>query len=164
MSNALKEKRIFNLTVKHSLTSLEAIEQSGQITAEVQENLEHFKSHIIPSGHGEIEYEATYFHFAPPKRTGPVEDIIRMIISEDPQDPWEPAALEHLLAFGKQHPTEQELRDIYAPGTKIERSGDNPPLIARLSFITEFDSRRISLLWWKSGMFDQTFLAVRRKK
>ncbi|MEI6552967.1 MAG: hypothetical protein WCO09_00180, partial [bacterium] len=56
------------------------------------------------NGEGQVEFEDTIFHF---DRSISSEDAVAQIIAADLENPWEPAKIENLLAYGAKNPEEQ---------------------------------------------------------
>lgn len=65
-------------------------------------------------GEGTAEYEAKLFDF---DRSISSEAAVRKIRAADRANPWEPARIEHLLAFGAKHPDEECRYPIVALGS-----------------------------------------------
>ena len=76
---------------------------------------------IPMDGTGTVHVEAMLFHF---DRFVSSEDAIKAINTEDPENPWEPAKIEHLLSFGVKHPDGQRTYPILGLGSVAEVAED----------------------------------------
>lgn len=107
-------------------------------------------------GEGVVEYEFRYFHF---NRNVSSETAVDLIKREDVENPWYPAKLEHLLAFGENFPEEQRKFPIVALGSVGLVLGDrNVPCLH-----LDGSERSLYLLWWDGdwlGLY--RFLAFRK--
>jgi hypothetical protein len=102
-------------------------------------------------GQGIEQFEAKVFHF---DRTMSSEAVVEAIKA----DGWEPAQIEHLLAFLEKFPEEQRKYPIIALGSVAKVGGDRGvPCLYR-----GVDERSLGLGWW-DGVWDgpSRFLAVR---
>ncbi|MDO8510509.1 MAG: hypothetical protein Q7S15_02705 [bacterium] len=108
-------------------------------------------------GKGTVELEAKLFHF---NRDIPSsEEGVRLITEDDREHPWEPAKIEHLLAFGEKYPEEQCKYPIIALGSVGEVGGYRcVPVLYR-----DGVGRGLSLHYW-DGLWSASyrFLAVRK--
>lgn len=107
-------------------------------------------------GTGIVRFEPKVFHF---NRFITSQDAIRAIKAADRQNPWEPAKIEHLLAFGATHPEEQRGGPVIGLGSVAGVDGDR-----HVPFLDRNDARRgLDLIWWDGGWDgDYRFLAVRK--
>jgi hypothetical protein len=69
---------------------------------------------------GIVQFEPKIFHF---DRYISSEDAVAAIKTDDPQNPWEPAKIEGLLAYGEKHPEEQRRYPIIGLGSVAEIDG-----------------------------------------
>ena len=109
-------------------------------------------------GEGQVEFEDTIFHF---DRSISSEDAAAQIIAADPENPWEPAKIENLLAYGAKTPEEQRKFPIVGLGSVGEVLG------ARfVPFLSWYDSGRFLYLYYWRGVWFVCFrfLAVRKVK
>ncbi len=107
-------------------------------------------------GTGRAEFEYTIFHF---DRNMSSEDAVKEIVAADAENPWEPAKIENILAYGAKNPEEQRKFPIVGLGSVGRVFG------ARyVPFLGRFDSGRLLYLgWWGFGWdADVRFLAVRK--
>lgn len=105
-------------------------------------------------GEGVVEYEFRCFYWS---RNVSSQTAVSLIIEEDVENPWEPAKIEHLLAFGTAFPDEQF--PIVALGTARRVIGRRV-----VPYLDGDDSeRRLDLYWW-DVVWDSRcrFLAVRK--
>ena len=72
-------------------------------------------------GEGVVQYQATLFHF---DRRISSEDAVAAIKADDRQNPWEPAKIEGLLAYGAKNPEEQRRYPIVGLGSVVRVLGD----------------------------------------
>jgi len=110
------------------------------------------------NGTGCVEYEARLFVF---ERGVSSEDAEKAIRDADPVNPWEPAKIEHLLAFGAKYPDAQREHPIIALGSvsanKVFGHRNVPYLYRRVT------GRSLHLDWWGNGWHPfYRFLAVRK--
>ena len=107
-------------------------------------------------GVGRAEFEARLFHFDHGSSSDGAVDAIK---NADPADPWEPAKIEHLLAFGAKFPEEQRKYPIVALGSVVLPDGPR-----HVPYLYKDDSRRhLHLTWWALDWPDDArFLAVRK--
>jgi hypothetical protein len=105
-------------------------------------------------GLGIVQFEARLFHFDREISSGKAIESITCNAS------WEPAKIEHLLAFGATYPEEQRQYPIIALGSVAGVSGDRDvPDLDRLGA-----ERDLDLGWWDGGWDgDDRFLAVRKQ-
>ena len=103
-------------------------------------------------GDGTQQFEAKLFHF---NRNVSSEQAVEAIKA----DGWEPAQIEHLLAFGEKFPEEQRKYPIIALGSVARVGGDrHVPCLSRGGA-----RRRLRLGWWDVDWYDDyRFLAVRK--
>jgi hypothetical protein len=106
-------------------------------------------------GASTVQVDAKLFQF---DRNISSENVVEAIKTADPENPWVPAAIEHLLAFGASGPDEQRRYAIVALGSVAEIHGER--------FVPYLDvddrSRLLNLYWWDdvwNGVV--RFLAVR---
>jgi hypothetical protein len=107
-------------------------------------------------GSGVVELETKVFHF---DRYISSEDAVAAIKADDKANPWEPAPIEALLAYGAKHPDEQRRYPIIALGSVAGvRGGRSVPVLNRYGA-----ERGLLLSWWGRGWYDDCrFLAVRK--
>ncbi len=107
-------------------------------------------------GEGIVEYEFKYVH---PNQAVSSETAVDLIKKEDSENPWEPAKVEHLLAFGAAFPDEQRKFPIVGLGSVGEVGDDR-----RVPCLYRYDSRRVLYLyWWDYDWYSgYRFLAVRK--
>lgn len=108
-------------------------------------------------GKGKVEFEDTIFHF---DRDISSEDAVKEILAADPKNPWEPAKIENILAYGAKNPEEQRKFPIVGLGSVGEVDGSRyvPYLYRSVS------ERYLNLRWWDDGWnADCRFLGVRKK-
>jgi hypothetical protein len=107
-------------------------------------------------GRGIVKLEAKVFHF---NRELSSEDAVTLIRAHDGMNPWEPARVEHLLAYDAQNSNEGA-NLILALGHRDEVIGHR-----RVACLGKRGSRRLLyFLWWVFDWDnDHRFLAVRRK-
>jgi hypothetical protein len=108
-------------------------------------------------GKGKVEFEDTIFHF---DRDISSEDAVKEILAADPKNPWEPAKIENILAYGAKNPEEQRKFPIIGLGSVGGVRGDR-----RVPYLHGNASKRsLYLLWWVDdwGAFYR-FLGVRKK-
>ncbi len=143
---------IFHLTVDYGKSLAEMIAPghydwtNGDITAK----------RFPVSGEGLIEFEARYFHF---DRNISSEDAIKEIESEDTENPWIPAKIEHTLSHGATFPEEQRKFPIIGLGSvALVFGGRHVPYLSLGGA-----ERRLRLIWFGGvwGPFCR-FLAVRK--
>ncbi len=141
-----------SLTVNYDL-SLEAMIQSGRydwvnsdITAE----------RFPLNGIGTQKFEYKLFYFG---RDISSKKVVYAIETEDKCNPWSPAKIEHLLAFGVQKPEEQRKYPIVGLGSVCEVRGHR-----RVAFLgRDAVERNLRLSWWDGAWpGDWRFLAVRK--
>ena len=103
-------------------------------------------------GKGVEQFEAKLFHF---NRNVSSEQAVEAIKA----DGWEPAQIEHLLAFGEKYPEEQRKYPIIALGSVARVGGHRRvPCLHRRGA-----ERYLYLRWWDYGWFGYfRFLAVRK--
>lgn len=103
------------------------------------------------------QFETKLFHI---NRYTSAEDAVTAIKNDDPQNPWEPAKIEHLLAFGAKYPEEQRQHTIIALGSVAEVVGSR-----FVPFLDGYDGakRYLALDWWGGAWIGAfRFLAVRK--
>lgn len=107
-------------------------------------------------GIGIVQFEPKIFHF---DRDISSEDAIEAIRADDRQNPWEPAKIEGLLAYGAKNPEEQRKYPIIGLCSVAEVDGDRSvPCLGRSSA-----ERGLGLAWWGAGWAGYCrFLAVRK--
>lgn len=108
-------------------------------------------------GEGKVEFEDTIFHF---DRDISSEDAVKEILAADSKNPWEPAKIENILAYGAKNPEDQRKFPIVGLGSVGEVDGDR-----YVSCLSGSDSgRRLYLSWWGGGWGARCrFLGVRKK-
>ncbi len=110
-------------------------------------------------GEGKAEYETKLFQF-----DGNIssENAVIKIKEFDPANPWEPAKIEHLLAFGSKYPDEQRKHPILALG-----SVGNPTFFGKRNvpyLYRRVTGRSLHLDWWSNEWHPfYQFLAIRKK-
>jgi len=106
-------------------------------------------------GTGNVQYEPKVFHF---DRYISSEDAVAAIKADDRQNPWEPAKIEGLTAYGTKNPEEQRQYPIIGLGSVAEVGGDRGvPGLGRSGA-----RRSLGLYWWGGGWGGRCrFLAVR---
>ena len=108
-------------------------------------------------GKGKVEFEDTIFHF---DRSISSEDAVKEIIAADSKNPWEPAKIENILAYGAKNPEEQRKYPIVGLGSVGEVFGGRYVL----SLDGRGSERSLSLSWWVGGWYAFCrFLGVRKK-
>jgi len=110
------------------------------------------------TGAGQAEFEARLFNF---ERGISSEDAEKGIREADHANPWEPAKIEHLLAFGAKYPEAQRANPIIALGsvtaTPVFGHRSVPYLYRRVT------GRSLHLDWWGNGWHPfYRFLGVRK--
>ncbi|MEH2551643.1 hypothetical protein V1283_008288 [Bradyrhizobium sp. AZCC 2262] len=95
------------------------------------------------------------FHFG---RDISSKDAVAAIKADDPHTPWEPARIEHLLAFGAAYPDEQRQYPIIGLGSVAKVFG-----IRHVPDLNWLDAKRFLVLsWWGVDWIGYCrFLAVR---
>jgi hypothetical protein len=83
-------------------------------------------------GNGQVEFEDTLFHF---DRNISSEEAVKLIVAADTKNPWEPAKIENVLAYGAKNPEEQRKYPIIGLGSVCEVRGDR-----RVPDLRRFDS------------------------
>lgn len=108
-------------------------------------------------GEGRVDFEVKLFHFGRSISSG---DAVAQIVAADPENPWEPAKAEHLLAFGEKFPDEQRKYPIIGLGSVGEVFGGGRLVLC----LCGGSSRRgLDLPWFDVGWDgDYRFLAVRK--
>jgi hypothetical protein len=107
-------------------------------------------------GTGVAQFETKVFHF---DRYISSDDAVAATTADDKSNPWEPAKIEVLLAYGTKNPDEQRQYPIIALGSVAEIGADhNVPYLDRSGA-----ERVLRLYWWGRYWNDRCrFLAVRR--
>ncbi len=109
-------------------------------------------------GEGLVNYEVRLFEF---NEVISSQDAEKRIEEADPANPWEPARIEHLLAFGTKYPEEQRKHPILALGSVGNASffgKRNVPYLYR-----RVTGRSLHLDWWSNEWHPfYCFLAVRK--
>jgi hypothetical protein len=107
------------------------------------------------AGTGIVKFEPKLFHF---DREISSEDVVKAIIADDRKNPWEPAKIEHLLAYGATFPEHQRQHPIVGLGSVAEVDSDRRvPCLDR-----DGAERDLYLYWWDRGWDGRyRFLAVR---
>jgi hypothetical protein len=107
-------------------------------------------------GEGVVQYQAKLFHFGRPISS---EDAIAATRAYDGRNPWEPAKIEGLLAYGATSPEEQHNYPVVALGSVAEVRGRRS-----VPFLYEDgNGRSLDLHWWGNGWVAHCrFLAVRK--
>jgi hypothetical protein len=121
-----------------------------------------FKSNITAQrfpmeSEGAVAYEAMLFHF---EEAISSEAAVKKIKTADATNPWKPAGIEHLLAFGAKYPDEQYWYSIvtlgYVDSVHINRS-------AAYLGSDSANKRCLNLTWWNKVWTSRCrFLAVRK--
>jgi hypothetical protein len=108
-------------------------------------------------GIGTQSVVAKLFHF---DRSLSPDDAVKAIKSAVTTNPWEPAKIEHLLAFGASNPDEQRHYPVIALGSVATVDG-----YRRMPYLNRSDARRgLDLDWWDYVRDDYCrFLAVRNR-
>lgn len=108
-------------------------------------------------GDGKVEFEDRIFCFT---REMSSEDVVREILATDTENPWQPARIENLLAYGTKNLETQWRLPIVCLGSVGNLNGRHYVAYLR----TVRGSRCLSLRWkdgkWSAGF---CFLAVRRR-
>jgi hypothetical protein len=91
------------------------------------------------------------------------ESAVSRIENDDKNNPWQPAAIEHLLTYGARNPDEQRTFEIIALGSVGEVSGyHSVPYLGQCRYTLKRD---FGLHFWVDDWNSHyRFLAVRRKK
>ncbi|NTW15824.1 MAG: hypothetical protein HGA38_05715 [Candidatus Moranbacteria bacterium] len=150
---ALGLSKTFCVDYGRSLTEMIKVGQYDRI--EISED--NFK--ISGEGRGVVEFESTLFEFK--CHTGFSDEKCRLIMEDDPDNPWMPAEIEHILAYGEMFPDEQKKYDIYGLGSSciVNCNRDAPVL-------SYFFSRNLIRRFWYHGYVGcprgVRFLAVRK--
>lgn len=109
-------------------------------------------------GEGIVEYEFKYVH-SNENETVSSETAVNLIKKEDIENPWEPAKIEHLLAFGAALPDEQRKITIVALGSVDGVDGSHgEPFLSREDSLRVI-GRKVLVSHWGSYI---RFLAVRK--
>ncbi len=139
------------LTVDYS-TGLEAMIAAGRYD---WRNSDITPERFPISGTGIVKFEARLIH---PDRDISSDDAEAQIRALDPQNPWEPGKIEHLLSFGAKFPKEQRKRPIVGLGSVARVDGCcDVPCLDR-----DGSERGLHLLWGGDGWDAVSrFLAVR---
>jgi hypothetical protein len=139
---------IFRLTIDYS-QSLEQMIAAGRYD---WTNSGIIAKHFPIEGKGTIEYEAKLFHFN--RNISPEKAIEAM-----KKAGFEPATIEHLLAFAEKYSEEQRKYPIIGLGSVAEVDGAR-----RVPYLRRIGSRRGLDLVWFDGDWDSDcrFLAVRK--
>jgi hypothetical protein len=105
---------------------------------------------------GIVQFEPKIFHF---DRHISSEDAVEAIKADDRGNPWEPAKIEHLLAYGATYPEDQRQYPIVGLGSVAEVGGRRfVPYLSRRG-----TGRGLDLDWWDDGWRGNCrFLAVRK--
>ncbi|MEK7645318.1 MAG: hypothetical protein AAB391_03310 [Patescibacteria group bacterium] len=108
-------------------------------------------------GEGKVEFEDALFHFDKDVSSAAA---IAQICAADPANPWEPAKIENILAYGAKNPEEQRKFPIIALGSVAEvRGGRRVPYLGGDGSV-----RSLDLGWFDGGWgANDRFLAVRKK-
>lgn len=108
-------------------------------------------------GEGCVEFEYAFFSFDHPISS---KDAVVQITTSDSENPWEPAKIEHLLAYGVKNPEVQRKYLIIALGSIGEVDGKH-----RVPYLYGSGAGRwLSLDFWGCDWNDNPcFLAVRKK-
>ncbi len=138
---------VFRLTVDYG-QSLEQMIAAGHYDWKNSD----INAKLFPiEGQGNVEFEAKIFHFNRGISSGSAIGAI-----EDAH--WEPAKIEHLLAFGEKYPDEQHKFPIVVLGSVAEvRGGRGAPCLSRGGSRRRLDLIRFDEDW---DAYDR-FLAVR---
>jgi hypothetical protein len=103
-----------------------------------------------------VQFERKLFHFDCDMLP---EKAVEAIRRADAMNPWEPAKIEHLLAFGAKYPEEQRKYPILALGSVALVGG--VPYVPCLRW--DGLLRYLALPWWHSGWNSRCrFLAIRK--
>jgi hypothetical protein len=104
------------------------------------------------AGTGIVEFETKVFHF---DRSISSKNAVEAIKA----DGWEPARIEHLLAYGATYPDEQRQYPIIALGSVAKVGGNR-----RVPDLDRFGAERDLRLFWWDGVWNDycRFLAVRK--
>ncbi|WP_142252685.1 hypothetical protein [Bradyrhizobium sp. UNPF46] len=107
-------------------------------------------------GEGVVQYQAKIFHF---DRRISSEDAVAAIKADDRQNPWAPAKIEGLLAYGAKNTEEQRQYPIVGLGSVVKVRGDHSvPCLYRYDAERSLDLG----LWNDSWDGFCRFLAVRK--
>jgi hypothetical protein len=108
------------------------------------------------TGTGIVQFETKVFHFA---RDITSDHAVAAIKADDKRNPWEPAKIESLLAYGAKHPDEQRQYPIIALGSVAEVYGfRHVPCLFRNDAERDLDLSWCDYDWYGS----YRFLAVRK--
>jgi len=107
-------------------------------------------------GAGIVRFESKIFHF---NRGISSDDAVAAIQADDPQNPWAPAKIEHLLAYGAMNPEEQRQYPSVGLGSVAKVEGG-----CFVSYLYRSDAgRNLDLGWWGNDWHGgYRFLAVRK--
>lgn len=108
------------------------------------------------SGGGVVEFEAKVLSF---QKYASSESVVEAIKKLGPENTWEPARIEQLLALGEKYPNMQREFPIVALGSACELRGER-----RMSYLgRDVAGRNLDLRWW-NGSWNTCcrFLAVRK--
>jgi hypothetical protein len=150
-ADTIAEGRV--ISIDYSM-SLEAMIAAGNYDWK-NDNIAAEKFPVEGTGIG--QFETKIFHF---DRYLSSDDAVAAIKDEDRERPWEPAKIEHLLAFGAAHPDEQRKYPIIGLGSVAEVYG-----LRLVPYLYEGGARRdLGLGWWDDDWDgDYRFLAVRQQ-
>jgi hypothetical protein len=145
--NAITQDRV--ITIDYGM-SLEDMIAAGKYN---WKNI-YIKAKKFPvQGEGVVQYQAKLFRF---DRYISSEHAVAAIKASHRKTRWEPAKIEHLLAYGAKNPEEQRQYPIVGLGSVAEVHGSR-----RVPFLDA--ERGLSLDWWDGGWDgDFRFLAVRK--
>ena len=141
------------ITVDYGMTFAEMIVVGRYESKNIDIDIKRFPL----KGKGIVEFETRMFHF---NRDISSEKAVELIQTDDKTNPWKPARVEHLLAYGAQNPEEERKYPIVGLGFVGEIVGHR-----RVPYLRRDVSRRfLYFLWWVFDWNDDCrFLAVRTK-
>jgi hypothetical protein len=107
-------------------------------------------------GEGVVEFDTKIFHF---DRYISSKEAFAVFEADDRRNPWQPAKIESLLAYGAKNPEEQRNGPIIGLGSVAKVSGN--PIVPRLNGRNA--ARVLDIYWWSGGWIgNYRVLAVRK--
>ena len=149
-ADTITEARVISIDYSMSLEAMIAAGKydwkNGNITA----------NEFPVEGTGIIRFETKVFHFDRNISSG---DAVAAIKADDPRNPWEPAKIEHLLAYGAKNPEDQRKYPIIGLGSvALVRGGCFVPCLGG-----SVVGRRLGIYWRGDGWDGYgRFLSVRK--